>query len=58
MQFLEKLWNIWDIKVVTTEERRNYIFWEPTYHTTVFFSENLLATEMEKHANKKTNIYE
>ena len=24
MQFLEKLWKIWDIKLLTTERRRNY----------------------------------
>ena len=37
-----------DIKLVTTEERRNKLVSEPNYHTTKHFSENLLATEMKK----------
>ena len=37
-----------DIKLVTTEKRRNYLLSEPNQHTTKFFSENLLATEMRK----------
>ena len=37
-----------DIKLVTTEMRRNYLMSEPSYHTTQFFTENLLATEMRK----------
>ena len=37
-----------DIKLVTTERRRNYLVSEPNYHTTKFFTENLLATEMKK----------
>ena len=36
------------IKLVTTEERRNYLVSEPNYHTTKFFVENLLAIEMKK----------
>ena len=40
-----------DIKVATIE-RRNYLVSEPNFHTTNFFTENLLATEM-----KKTEIY-
>ena len=35
-----------DIKVVATERRRNYFLSEPSYHTTRFFTENLLAIEM------------
>ena len=34
-----------DIKLVTTEKRRNYFVSEPNQHTTKFFTENLLATE-------------
>ena len=41
-----------DIKLVTTERRRNYLVSEPNYHTTKFFTENLLAAEM-----KKSQIY-
>ena len=37
-----------DIKLVTTEERRNQLVSEPNYHTTKQFSENLLAIEMKK----------
>ena len=37
-----------NIKLVTTERRRNYLVSEPNYHTTKFFTENLLATEMKK----------
>ena len=37
-----------NIKLVTTERRRNYLVSEPNYHTTEFFSQNLLATEMRK----------
>ena len=29
-----------DIKLVTTERRRNYLVSEPNYHTTKFFTEN------------------
>ena len=38
-----------DIKLVTTERRRNYLVSEPNYHTTKFFTENLLEIEMKKH---------
>ena len=37
-----------DIKLVTTERRRNYLVSEPNYHTTKFFIENLFAIEMKK----------
>ena len=36
------------IKLVTIEERRNYLVSEPIYLTTNFFSEILVATEMKK----------
>ena len=32
-----------DIKLVTTERRRNYLVSEPNYHTTKFFTGYLLA---------------
>ena len=35
-------------KLVTTERRRNYLVSEPNFHTTKFFTENLLAIEMGK----------
>ena len=37
-----------DIKLVTTDKRRSRLVSEPNYHTTKWFSENLLATEMKK----------
>ena len=37
-----------DIKLVTTERRKNYFVSEPNYHTTKIFTENLLAIEMKK----------
>ena len=35
-------------KLVTTERRRNYLVSEPNFHTTKFFTENLLTIEMGK----------
>ena len=35
-----------DIKLITTDKRRNQLVSEPNYHTTKWFSENLLAIEM------------
>ena len=40
-----------DIKLVKTDKRRNQLVSEPNYHTTKWFSENLLAIEM-----RKTNV--
>ena len=37
-----------DIKLVTTDKRRNQLISEPNYYTTKYFSENLLAIEMKK----------
>ena len=37
-----------DIKLVTTERIKSYLVSEPNYHTTKFFTENLLRIEMEK----------
>ena len=37
-----------DIKLITTDKKRNRLVLEPNYHTTKYFSENLLATEMKK----------
>ena len=42
-----------DIKLVTTDKRRNQLASEPNYHTTKNFSENLMAIEMKK---KKVKI--
>ena len=40
-----------DIKLVTTERRRNYLVSEPNYHTPNCFSGNILATEMKKNVD-------
>ena len=37
-----------NIKLVTTERRRNYVVSEPNYHTTKFFTKNLLPVEIRK----------
>ena len=37
-----------DIKLVTTGKRRNQLVSGPNYHTTKYFSENLIAIEMKK----------
>ena len=37
-----------DIKLVTTDKRRNQLVLEPNYHIIKGFSENLVATEMKK----------
>ena len=37
-----------DVRLVTTEEGRNYLVQKPNYYTRRFFTENLLAIEMKK----------
>ena len=37
-----------NIKLVTTDKRRNQLASEPNYHTTKHFSDNLMAIEMKK----------
>ena len=37
-----------DIKLVTTERRRNYLVPEANYHTAEFFTENLLENRNER----------
>ena len=41
-----------NIKLVTTDKRRNQLVPEPNYYTTKWFSENLSATEMKKSKSK------
>ena len=36
------------IKLAATERKRNYLITKPNYHTTKFFTEDLLAIEMKK----------
>ena len=42
-----------DIKLFTTEKRRNYLVSEPNYHTTKLFTENILAIKIKKKQTKK-----
>ena len=46
-----------DIKLLTTEIRRNYLLSEPNYHTTKFFIERLLAIEMKKQKCLWINLF-
>ena len=45
-----------DIKLVTTERRRNYLVSEANYHTTKFFTEHLLAIGMTKQRYLRINL--
>ena len=45
---MENVRNHRDIKLVTTDKRRNQLVSERNYHTIKWFSENLLVTEMKK----------
>ena len=44
-----------DIKLVTTDKRRNQLASEPNYHTVKCVSQNLMAIEMKKKTNVKMN---
>ena len=48
---MENLRKYREIKLITTERRRDYLVSEANYHTTKFFTENPLAIEMEKNSN-------
>ena len=37
-----------DIKLLATDKRRNQLASEPNYHTTKYFSENVLAIEWKR----------
>ena len=52
---LEKVRRHRYIKLVTKDKRRNQLLSEPTYHTIILFSENLLAIEMKKIKVKMNN---
>ena len=45
-----------DIKLVTTDKKRNQLVSEPNYHTTKWFSENLLVIEMKKIKGKMNKL--
>ena len=44
-----------DIKLIKTNKRRSQLVSEPNYHTTKWFSGNLLAIEMKKTKVKINN---
>ena len=50
---MENVRNHRNIKLVTTDEKRNKLESEQNYHTTKRFSKNLLETEMKKKKDKK-----
>ena len=45
---MENVRNYRDIKLVRTNSRRNQLVSEPNYHSTKYFSEDLIAIEMNK----------
>ena len=45
---IENVINHRDKKLVATDKRKNQLVSEPNYHTTKYFSENLIAIEMKK----------
>ena len=45
---VENVRNPRDIRLVTTNEKRNQLVSEPNYHTTKWFSERFIAAEMKK----------
>ena len=47
-KILENVTKDRDIKLVKTERRKKYLMSKPNYHTTKFFTENLLTIEMKK----------
>ena len=48
---MENVRNHRDIKLVTTDEKRNRLVSEPNYHTAKRFSKNVLVIEMKKKKN-------
>ena len=46
-----------DIKLVTTEIRRNHLVSEINYHTTTLFAENLLEIEKKAEILMKKPVY-
>ena len=46
-----------DIKLFTTERRRNHLVSEPTCHTATFFTEDVLAIETKMRWKSKIMLY-
>ena len=51
---VENVRNHRDIKLIASEERRNYLVVEPKKHTKICFSKDLLATGLKKKKKTKT----
>ena len=47
-KIIENLRNHRNIKLVTTEKRRDYLVSEPNYHTAKLFTGNVLPIKLEK----------
>ena len=45
---IENVRKYWEIKLETIDKRRNQLVSEPNYHTTKYFSEDLLPIEIKK----------
>ena len=55
---MENVRNHRDIKLATTDKKRNKLLSEPNYHRTILFSESLIAIEMKETKVKMTkSIY-
>ena len=50
---MENVWNQRDIKLVITDMKIYYLVSEPSYHTTKWFSEDLLAIKIKKKTKVK-----
>ena len=50
-KYMENVRKLRDIKLFTTKGRRTYLVLKPYFHSTNFFTENLLAIEMKKTFN-------
>ena len=46
-----------NIKLATSDRKRNYLLPEPNYHTTEFFTENLLAINVALHLKLKASNF-
>ena len=46
-----------DMKLVATDKRKNQLSPEPNYHTTKYFSENLMTIEMKDKSKKWISRY-
>ena len=46
-----------DVKLVTTNKKRNHLVSEPSYHTIKWFPENLLSTVMRKKVKMNKPVY-